>query len=173
MTPSFLSDRDRLLLAFANLASYGIAARDAYGDSATEAHAAVAADLRLRHPHGLGAYVFWTRTDDASRFDAYGSLISELPLHTGGEGTAEAVRTAAALVGIELAVADDGLRVLTEDRDARPRLAQLRPAAAPPASSASFCARVSCLIRHSRLRAARSLSSSHEAASSTGSRRAV
>ena len=116
MTPFFLSDRDRLLLAFANLASYGIAARDAYGDSATEAHAAVAADLRLRHPHGLGAYVFWTRTDDASRFDAYGNLISELPLHTGGEGTAEAVRSAAALAGIELAVADDGLRVLTEDQ---------------------------------------------------------
>ena len=116
MTPSFLSHRDRLLLAFANLASYGIAARDAYGDSATEAHAAVAADLRLRRPNGLGAYVFWTRTDDASRFDAYGNLISELPLHTGGEGTAEAVRSAAALVGIELAVADDGLRVLTEDQ---------------------------------------------------------
>jgi hypothetical protein len=116
MTPSFLSHRDRLLLAFANLASYGIAARDAYGDSATEAHAAVAADLRLRHPHGLGAYVFWTRTDDASRFDAYGNLISELPLHTGGDGTAEAVRSAAALVGIELAVADDGLRLLVEDQ---------------------------------------------------------
>jgi hypothetical protein len=114
MTPTFLSDRDRLLLAFANLASYGIAARDAYGDSATEAHAAVAADLRLRRPHGLGAYVFWTRTDDASRFDAYGNLTSELPLHTGGDRTAEAVRSAAALVGIELAVADDGLRVLAE-----------------------------------------------------------
>jgi hypothetical protein len=115
MTPSFLSDRDRLLLAFANLASYGIAARDAYGDSATEAHAAVGADLRLRHPHGLGAYVFWTRTDDASRFDAYGNLTAELPLHTGGDGTADAVRSAAALMGIELAVADDGLRVLAED----------------------------------------------------------
>ena len=113
MTPSFLSDRDRLLLAFANLASYGIAARDAYGDSATEAHAAVAADLRLRHPHGLGAYVFWTRTDDA-RFDAYGNLTAELALHTGGEGTAAAVRTAAALMGLELAVDADGLRVLAE-----------------------------------------------------------
>ena len=120
MTSYFLSDRDRLLLAFANLASYGIAARDAYGDSATEAHAAVAADLRLHHPHGLGAYVFWTRTDDASRFDAYGNLISELPLHTGGEGTPEAVRSAAALVGIELAVAADGLHVLTEDQTLAP-----------------------------------------------------
>ena len=113
MTPFFLSDRDRLLLAFANLASYGIATRDAYGEHATEAHAAVAADLRLRHPHGLGAYVFWTRADDA-HFDAYGNLTSDLPLHTGGEGTAAALRTAAALMGIELAADGEHLRVLAE-----------------------------------------------------------
>ena len=112
MTPYFLSDRDRLLLAFANLASYGIAARDAYGDSATEAHAAVAADLRLRFPHSTGAYVFWTRSDDARSFDAYGRLIADLPLHLGGEGTAEAVRTAVALEGIELSVDGDDLRAL-------------------------------------------------------------
>ena len=74
MTPSFLSDRDRLLLAFANLASYGIAALDAYGEHATEAHAAVAADLRLRHPHGLGAYVFWTRPDDGASTGTAASL---------------------------------------------------------------------------------------------------
>ena len=112
MTPFFLSDRDRLLLAFANLASYGIAAREAYGDSATEAHAAVAADLRLRFPHGSGAYVFWTRPDDARSFDAYGRLIAELPLHVGGEQTAEAVRTAVALEGIELAIDGGELRAL-------------------------------------------------------------
>jgi hypothetical protein len=109
----FPSTRDRLLLAFANLASYGIAARAAYGDDATEAHAAIAADLRLRHPHGLGAYVFWTRADD-DRFDAYGSLTAELVLHTGGDGTAEAVRTACALAGVELAAGADGVRVLAE-----------------------------------------------------------
>ena len=112
MTPYFLSDRDRLLLAFANLASYGIAARDAYGDSATEAHAAVAADLRFRFPHSTGAYVFWTRPDDDRAFDAYGRLVAELPLHTGGEGTAEALRTAVALEGIELADDGDDLRAL-------------------------------------------------------------
>jgi hypothetical protein len=112
MTPFFLSDRDRLLLAFANLASYGIAARDAYGDSATEAHAALAADLRLRFPHGTGAYAFWTRTDDARSFDAYGRLVADLPLHTGGEGTVEAVRTAVALEGVELVVDGDNLRAL-------------------------------------------------------------
>jgi hypothetical protein len=102
MSPSFPSLRDRLLLAFAQLAAYGIATRDAYGETAAEAHAAVAADLRLRHPNGLGAYVFWTRADDA-RFDRHGRLTSDLALHTGGEGTASAVRTAAALMGIEVA----------------------------------------------------------------------
>src|SRR4051812_3280981 len=112
MAPFFLSDRDRLLLAFANLASYGLAARDAYGESATEAHAAVAADLRLRQPHGLGAYVFWTAPDDAQAFDAYGRLVAELPLHTGGKGTTDAVRTAVALAGVELAVDGDDLRAL-------------------------------------------------------------
>jgi hypothetical protein len=112
MTPYFMTDRDRLLLAFANVASYGIAARDAYGDSATEAHAAVAADLRLRHPNGLHAYVFWTRADDARAFDAYGNLVAELPLHTGGEGTADAVRTAAALAGVELALDGGEIRAL-------------------------------------------------------------
>jgi len=111
MNAHFLSDRDRLLLAFANLASYGIAARDAYGDTATEAHAAVAADLRLRFPHSLGAYVFWTQTDDAA-FDGDGNLTRELPLHTGGDGTPDAVRTAAALAGVELAADGDGLRAL-------------------------------------------------------------
>jgi hypothetical protein len=110
MTPYFLSDRDRLLLAFANLASYGIAARDAYGDSATEAHAAVAAHLRLRHPHGLGAYVFWTAPDDARAFDAYGRLIDDLPIHLGGEGTIDALRTAVALEGIALAIDGDDVR---------------------------------------------------------------
>ena len=54
----------------------------------------------------------WTRADDARSFDAYGRLIAELPLHTGGDGTAEAVRTAVALEGIELAVDGDGLRAL-------------------------------------------------------------
>ena len=55
--------------------------------------------------------MFWTATDDARSFDEYGRLIAELPLHTGGDGTAEAVRTAVALEGIELAI-DDDLRAL-------------------------------------------------------------
>jgi hypothetical protein len=110
--PLFPSTRDRLLLAFANLASYGIATRDAYGEHAAETHAAIAADLRLRHPNGLGAYVFWTAPDDAASFDEHGRLTGELPLHLGGKHTTEAVRTALALAGVELAIDGDGLRAL-------------------------------------------------------------
>src|SRR3954453_16853560 len=74
MAPFFPSDRDRLLLAFANLASYGIATRDAYGEHANEAHAAMAAALRLRHPKGLGAYGLRTPADDAPALPEYGRL---------------------------------------------------------------------------------------------------
>ena len=51
-------------------------------------------------------------TDDARSFDAYGRLIAELPLHTGGNGTVDAVRTAVALEGVELAIDGDDLRAL-------------------------------------------------------------
>jgi hypothetical protein len=48
-----LSDRDRMLLAFANLPSHGIAARPAMASDA----AGLAAKLGARHPGGLGSYV--------------------------------------------------------------------------------------------------------------------
>ena len=172
MAPFFPSDRDRLLLAFANLASYGIATRDAYGEHATEAHAAIAADLRLRHPHGLGAYVFWTAPDDARSFDEYGRLIDELPLHIGGNAhrrgrahRARARRRRARHRRRRPARAGHGY--------AHARLGHALLGSGAPPTSASFSVRVSCLMRHSRLRAARSDSSSHDTASSTGSRRAV
>jgi hypothetical protein len=56
--------------------------------------------------------VFWTAPDDARAFDAYGRLIEELPLHTGGAGTSGAVRIAVALEGIELTVDGGELRAL-------------------------------------------------------------
>jgi hypothetical protein len=56
--------------------------------------------------------VFWTAPDDAASFDEYGRLTEELPLHIGGKGTAEAVRTALALADVELAVYGDDLRAL-------------------------------------------------------------
>lgn len=59
------SARDRLLLVFADLVSYGIAARPALPASRDEAHAALAGELLARHPFGMASYVFWTEHDDA------------------------------------------------------------------------------------------------------------
>jgi hypothetical protein len=83
-----LSDRDGKLLAFANLASHGIAARPATASDA----AGLAAELGARHPGGLGSYVFWHRDDDAS-FDPTGTLTAAaLTLHCSGEESLTAAR---------------------------------------------------------------------------------
>jgi hypothetical protein len=78
-----LSDRDRMLLVFANLASHGIAARPAMASDA----AGLAAELGARHPCGLGSYVFWHRDDDAS-FDPTGTLTDALTLALQRRGVA-------------------------------------------------------------------------------------
>jgi hypothetical protein len=92
-----LSDRDRLLLAFANLASHGIAARPAMASDAAQ----LAAELRARHPRGLGSYVFWHRDNDAS-FDPTGTLTTALTLHCSGEETLTAARAACHQVGVDV-----------------------------------------------------------------------
>ena len=92
-----LSDRDRMLLAFANLASHGIAARPAM---ATDA-AGLAAELGARHPGGLGSYVFWHRDDDAS-FDPTGTLTTALTLHCSGEEALTAARAACRQVDVDV-----------------------------------------------------------------------
>ena len=92
-----LSDRDRLLLAFAKLASHGIAARPAMASNATE----LAAELRARHPGGLGSYLFWHHHDDAS-FDPTGTLTAALTLHCSGEEALTAARAACRQVGIDV-----------------------------------------------------------------------
>ena len=91
------SDRDRLLLAFANLASHGIAARPAMASDAAQ----LAAELRARHPRGLGSYVFWHRDNDAS-FDPTGTLTTALTLHCSGEETLTAARTACHQAGVDV-----------------------------------------------------------------------
>jgi hypothetical protein len=92
-----LSDRDRLLLAFANLASHGIAARPAMASDA----ARLAAELRARHPLGLGSYVFWHCDNDAS-FDPTGTLTTALTLHCSGEEALTAAHAACRQVGIDV-----------------------------------------------------------------------
>jgi hypothetical protein len=58
-----LSDREQMLLAFANLA--GRSAGDAQRGGRTGRR------VSARHSGGLGSYVFWQRDDDAS-FDPTG-----------------------------------------------------------------------------------------------------
>ena len=91
------NDRDRMLLAFANLASHGIAARPAMTSDAAE----LAAELRARHPRGLRSYVFWHHDDDAS-FDPTGTLTDALTLHCSSEESLTAARAACRQVGVDV-----------------------------------------------------------------------
>ncbi len=98
-----LSMRDRLLLAFANLNSYGIAARPHMPGNSETAHRHMAGELQAKHPHGLRSYVFWLATD-AMRFGADGSLApsTHLPLHYSDDELVPAVIAACADMGIEI-----------------------------------------------------------------------
>jgi hypothetical protein len=111
-----LSDRDRLLLAFANLASYGIAARPAMAGDA----AGLAAELRARHPRGLGSYVFW-RGDDDTSFDPTGRLIAALTLHCSGDETLMAARAACRQAGVDIVHTGPFHTLIVNPRAARPR----------------------------------------------------
>ena len=64
MEPIEWSTRDALLLAFAELAGYGIATVAGADGTADEARAEIAAAVRARAPHGLGSYVFWLAADE-------------------------------------------------------------------------------------------------------------
>jgi hypothetical protein len=97
ITSMELSDRDRMLLAFANLASHGIAA----GPAMASDPAGLAAQLGARYPGGLGSYVYWHRDDDAS-FDTTGTLTAALTLHCSGEEALTAARAACRQVGVEV-----------------------------------------------------------------------
>ena len=101
--PLGLGMRDRLLLAFANLDSYGIAARPHLPGTAEAVHRQVANEVRNEYPHGLGSYVFWLAVDDA-RFRPDGSLppTIELALHYGNDDVVPAVIAACADTSIEI-----------------------------------------------------------------------
>jgi hypothetical protein len=86
---ALLSDRDRLLLAFAELAAYGIAAEESLPGTPDQAREALLVRLWTRAPRALGSYVFWTRSAESS-FDDTGALRAELPLHTSEDVAAAA-----------------------------------------------------------------------------------
>jgi hypothetical protein len=97
--PGHHNVRDRLLLAFANLASYGIAAHGALEGDACATRRRLRADVLARHPHAIGSYVFWTYADD-ERFGEDGGLDADLVLHCSDHDVVAAVRAACQQVGV-------------------------------------------------------------------------
>jgi hypothetical protein len=85
------TERDALLLAFAELAGYGIVTVAGAAGSAAQARSEILAALRERAPYELGCDVFWLAGDE-HLFAAGGRP----PLHAGGAGVQQAL--AAALV---------------------------------------------------------------------------
>ena len=131
------NDRDRMLLAFANLASHGIAARPAMASDAAE----LAAELRARHPRGLRSYVFWHRDDDAS-FDPTGTLTDALTLHCSSEESLTAARAACRQVGVDVVRTGrpHTLTITSHTARRRPPGALTRPRSGATASSDRRCA---------------------------------
>lgn len=91
MTATDWTERDALLLAFAELAGYGIATVAGAGGTAAQARWEVLAALRERAPYALGSFVFWLASDE--HLFATGG---RPPLHTSGAEVDRAL--AAALV---------------------------------------------------------------------------
>ena len=96
-----LSARDRLLLAFAELGSYGITAEESVDIGPEQARSAIPAPRGRPAPHGLGSYVFWVRADEVA-FTADGELRFGLPLHTSGDEVDRALHAAVAGYGLEV-----------------------------------------------------------------------
>jgi hypothetical protein len=116
------SDRDRLLLTFAEAERYGIAARDAFAPDEESGRHLLREAVRRAAPHGLGSYVFWTWADCAC-FDAQGHLVSDLTLYTSGEESARAVRAILAVYGFDT-IRDDGANLVLPPRGGLPERSQ-------------------------------------------------
>jgi hypothetical protein len=89
--------------AFANLQSYGIAARPCLDQTAETAHEDLRVELKATFPHGLGSYVFWLAGDEVL-FSSSGDLMdgTELPLHYSTEDVVPGVIAACGDVDIEV-----------------------------------------------------------------------
>lgn len=108
MSP-LINARDRLLLAFANLASYGIYARPAVGGSLPKARERMITEAATRIPFAPDDYVFWRRDDESSAFDETGDLVAPLPVHFGDPSLTAAIARALSDAGFsDLEAAADG-----------------------------------------------------------------
>ena len=109
--------RDRLLLACANLNSYGIAARGPLSGDPAELARRLESELADRYPHGTGSYAFWTEDADAA-LDDQGNLAPGrvMPLIVSNAADARAVRAALEDMGIATDQVDDRTVIVVGDR---------------------------------------------------------
>ncbi|MCE0767335.1 hypothetical protein LWC35_31185 [Pseudonocardia kujensis] len=104
-----VSDRDRLLLAFAELTRYGVTAEESLAGTADEARERLLVGLWTRAPRALGSYAFWLRTDECC-FGPDGTLRGALPVHASDDAH-EPLRFVLARAGFEVDVDGTDLRV--------------------------------------------------------------
>jgi hypothetical protein len=108
-----LVTRDRLLLAFADLGSYGIVAQPSVSGPITRARAFMEAKAAHRAPFAQRDHVFWREADDAAAFDAAGNLTGALMLHIGNPELAAAVETCLHKAGVSGARRASSLQGIT------------------------------------------------------------
>ena len=126
-----LSVGDRLLLVFAELAMYGVAAEDDIRTGPEQARAELAALLRMRAPHGLGSYVFRLRADGAG-LDAG----APVPLYTSGPEVDRAVAAACAHHGLAVRPRPQAGVILAQDGAApTARSSQTRSSSGMPSTT--------------------------------------
>ena len=104
-----IGDRDRLLLAFAELSSWGIVAEDSLPGTADRAREDLLVRRWGRAPQAMGSYVFWLAADDTC-FGPDGRLRAVLPLHASSD-VFEPLLVVLAGAGLTTVTREDSLAV--------------------------------------------------------------
>lgn len=105
---------DRLLLAFANLRSYGIETRIVDGTDPDAELDRIGDEICERHPGATGCRVIIMESD-LGCFDASGRMKSSPVIHLAGIGVLRATRAALADVDLGVLALDDESHVLVSD----------------------------------------------------------
>lgn len=112
------SSRDRLLLAFANLASYGVQVRHAPATCMHGARAALERETAARFPHGTGSCLLWTTPTPTQQPRAGTGNSTCARLYCSDRGVVSAARAALDQMGLVACDADDPLVLAVSDAGA-------------------------------------------------------
>lgn len=100
--------RDKLLLCFADLDSYGVHAWPSVPMGIGQARRYIVTQILREHPEAIGSYVFWVNSDDLL-FSSGGELIAgrSLPLYHSGVDVARAIHTVCTQLGVRIRGTED------------------------------------------------------------------